>query len=249
MKCLAADPGRRKKLNEISGNLKMNAGTCANIMKTLVQCGFVDQEKTRGGYLLGPLVYSLARKSVYRGDLVGTAEALMADLVRQVNESVLLVILNGRERSILIQINGNQSIQIGRDLFQKDNVYQTATGRLLLAHLDENALELFIAAQGLPDSDWPEAASLPKLRKALEAISRRGWECHKAKGDVMALAYPIRENGNVVAALGLFLPAFRFKGAHKTAVMQGLASTAAAISSSLSSAGNSKPEFLSRQET
>ena len=233
MKYLATDPQRRKKLNEIAGHLKMNASTCANIMKTMVQCGFVDQEKVRGGYMLGPMIYYLSRISAYRGDLVGAAEPLMAELVRQVNETVLLVILNGRERSILIQINGNQSIQIGRDLFQKDNVYQTATGRLLLAHLNKNALELFVAEQGLPGSDWPEADSLPKLRKALEKIRRGRCECRKAKGDVMALAYPIRENSKVVAALGLFLPAFRFKGAHKTAVMQGLASTSAAISRNL----------------
>jgi len=235
MRCLADDPGRRKKLNEIAVQLKMNAATCANIMKTLVRCGFVDQEKVRGGYMLGPLVYSLARRSVYRGDLVGAAEEPMAELVRKVNETVVLVILNGRERSILIQINGNQSVQIGRDLFQKDNVYQTATGRLLLAHLNENSLRLFMAEQGLPGSDWPEASSLPGLRKALEAIRRRGWECHKAKGDVMALAYPIRENNKVVAAVGMFLPVFRFKGGHKAAIMKGMASTSAAISRKLSS--------------
>ena len=64
MKYLATDPRRRKKLNEIAGHLKMNASTCANIMKSMVQCGFVDQEKVRGGYMLGPMIYYISKMNL-----------------------------------------------------------------------------------------------------------------------------------------------------------------------------------------
>lgn len=248
MKYLATTPYRCKNLHEITGHLKMNAGTCANIMKTMIQCGLVDQKKARGGYMLGPMIYYLARTSAYRVDLAGTAEPLMADLVRQVNETVMLIVLHGTKRSIIIQINGNQSVQIGHALFQNDRVYQTASGRLLLAHLNENALKLFIAEEGLPGPNWPEAASLPKLQKALEIIRRKGWERHKTQDDVIAIAYPIHENSKVIAALGMFLPSFRFKGTHKAAVIQGMAATSAAISGKLSSLGSNHPKNINQGE-
>lgn len=237
---LAQEPQRRKKLKEISGHFKMNAGTCANILKTMVQRKFVDQADARGGYLLGPMIYYLSRLSAYRGDLISAAEPLMVNLAKKVNETVLLAILRGHERFIIIQIDGNQSVQVGRDMFQKDAIYQTATGRLLLAHLNEKDLNDFITERGLPGSNWPEASSLKKMETALAAIRARGWACYQTTGDVMGIACPIRENDKsrserdkVVAALGLFLPAFRFKGAHKTAIMKGMSATAAAISERL----------------
>ena len=245
---LAQEPRRRKKLKEIYGHFKMNAGTCANILKTMVQRKFVDQTDARGGYMPEPMIYYLSRLSAYRGDLILAAEPLLADLVKQVNETVLLVILRGSERFIIIQVDGNQNVQVGRDMFLQDTTYQTATGRLLLAHLGEGELNAFIAEKGLPGSRWPEAGSPAKLKSELEKIRRRGWVCYKNTGDVLGIAWPIREKDKsrlerdkscserdkVVAALGLFLPVFRFKGAHKTAIMKGMSAAAAAISERLS---------------
>lgn len=244
---LAQEPRHCKKLNEISGHFKMNAGTCANILKTMVQRKFVDQTDARGGYMLGPMIYYLPRLSAYRGDLILAAEPLMTDLVKQVNETVLLVILRGSERFIIIQIDGNQSVQVGRNMFQKDAVYQSATGRLLLAHLNEKEFNEFMAEEGFPRSHWPEASSLTNLKSILATIRKRGLVCYKNAGEVMGIAYPVYEKdlsrlkrdkpcselGRVVAALGLFLPAFRFKGAHKTAIMKKMSATAAAISERL----------------
>lgn len=238
---LAKEPLRRKKLNEISGHLKMNAGTCANILQTMVQHKYVDQASVRGGYLLGPMIFYLSRLSAYRGDLIMAAEPLMADLVKRVNETVLLVILRGQERFIILQIDGNQNVQVGRDLFQQDKIYQTATGRLLLAHSAKKDFNDFIAENGPPGSVWPEASSQSKLESALETIRRQGWVSYKTAGDVTGIAYPIYEKDKsrlerdkVIAALGLFLPAFRFKGAHKTAIMKGMSATSSAISERLS---------------
>jgi len=236
---LAQEPQRRKKLKEIAGHFKMNAGTCANILKTMVQRKFVDQTDARGGYMPGPMIYYLSRMSAYRGDLILAAEPLMANLAKKVNETVLIAILRGSQRFIIIQIDGNQSVQVGRDLFHEDSAYQTSTGRLLMAHLNEQELNAFIAEEGLPGSRWPEAGSLSKLKSELGKIRRREWICgYKTAEDVMGIAYPIRESDKVVAALGLFLPAFRFKGAHKTVILKGMFATAAAISARLPVNGN-----------
>lgn len=233
LECLSKEPQHRKQLNEIAGHLSMNAGTCANILKTMVQRKFVDQAGRRGGYMLGPMMYYLSRLSAYRGDLLLVAEPLVAALAKKVNETVLLAVLRGNERFVILQIDGNQRVQVSRDMFFGDNIYDTATGRLLLAHSNEKELNAFLAVHGLPGSRWPEAKSLKKLKIAFEEIRRRGYALHQTTGNVMGIAYPINENGNVIAALGLFLPAFRFKGAHKTAIMKGMSATAAAISERL----------------
>jgi len=239
---LAQDTRRRRKLNEIAMHLKLNAGTCANILKTMVQRKYVDQEKARGGYMPGPMIYYLSKMNAYRADLVSVAEPLMADLVKRVNETVLLAVLHGGKRSVIIQINGNQGVQIDQNLFFLRNIYETATGRLLLAYLNENELKNVIAENGLPGIRWPEAASRQKLESVLSVIRRQKLVCHQTSEGIVGVACPIRENDKVTAALGLFLPAFRFNGGHKAAIMKGMASTSAEISKKFSSIGNNDLE-------
>ncbi len=231
---LAKEPQRRKKLTEIAGNFKMNAGTCANILKTMVKRGLVDQEKARGGYLLGPMIYYLSRLSPYREDLVTAAGPVVDELVKKVNETVLLVILRGNKRFTVIQNDGTRSIQLGREMFFQDNIYETATGRLLLSYLGKDELDAFLAEMGLPGSSWPEADSRKKLKIALEKIRRQGLVLHQPSSELIGIAYPVSENGKVIAALGLFLPAFRFKGAHKAAIIKGMPKAAAAVSERMS---------------
>ena len=231
---LLAREKQGKKLNEICSRLKMNAGTCANILKTMRQRKFVEQRTKRGAYMLGPMVYYLARLNTYHGDLVAVSEKPMAELASAANETVLIAILRGHERFVVMQIDGKQSVQVGPGFFEKDTIYRTATGRLLLAYLDEKEIKSFIAEQGLPGPDWPAANSPSRLEAALGAIRRQGWVCHTTVNDITGIAYPIRENDRVIAALGLFLPAFRFKGSHKTKIMKGMSIASAAISARLS---------------
>ena len=176
------------------------------------------------------MMYYLSRQSAYRSDLIAAAEEPMGALAKNVNETVLLATLRGRERFIILQVEGNQSVQVGRDMFMKDTIYQTATGRLLLAHLGEKELKSFMAGNGPPGPGWPEASSVQKLKAALAEIRSRGWVMNRTAGGVIGLAYPVADGARVAAALGLFLPAFRFKGRHKSAIMAGMAEAAAAIS-------------------
>ncbi len=234
LELLAAEPAHRKKLNEIAPHLHINASTCANILKTMVSRNYVDQVTPRTGYALGPMVYQLARQGAYRGDLTGAAEPLMAALARKVNETVLLVTLRAGRRFIVAQIDGRQTIQVDRNLFFQDTTYQTATGRMILAHLNERELNSFIAKEGLPGARWPEASSAASLKRELKTIRQKGFTCYRNTEDVMGVAYPIFEKDKVIAALGLFLPAFRYKSAHKAAILKEMAATSAAISACLS---------------
>jgi len=56
---IANDPGKEYSLTEISDSLKFQRNTCANILKTLVSRGYVDQPKPKGGYKLGEMLYQL----------------------------------------------------------------------------------------------------------------------------------------------------------------------------------------------
>lgn len=228
---LAETPERPRVLREISGRLGQHPATCANILKTMVGRHYVEQIAPKKGYLLGPALFQISRQAPYRKDLLAAAEPLMAELAKSVNETVLLVTLRLGRRFILSQINGQQPIQVGPQALVQDKLYKTATGRLLLAYLPEQELNNIVKEQGMPGSEWPEAGNPKALRKALTDIRKTSRVYHAPNDELVGLAFPVRnQQGEVIAALGLFLPRFRFKGAHRQKVLSGLRQTATAIS-------------------
>ena len=232
---LAEAPEQPRPLREIAGRLRLHPATCANILRTLAERGYVDQPVPRQGYLLGPALHHAVRHGPYRKDLTAVAEPLMAALAKAVDETVLLVTLRQGRRFVLCQIDGRQAVQVGRNFLFQTTTYETATGRLLLASLDPDALEDVVRRAGLPGRPWPEAATRPQLQRALAAIRGAGWVCLSRPEGVVGLAFPVRNAaGAVAAALGLFLPAGRWRGRHRQEIVKGLRETAEGITRGLS---------------
>jgi DNA-binding IclR family transcriptional regulator len=81
----------------------------------------------------------------------------------------------------------------------------------LLAFASAGDRGAFIARHGLPSaSEWPEASgSEETLTERLEEIRQKG-AAELARDTILAIAVPLVDpEGNLVAALGMFAPAFR----------------------------------------
>jgi DNA-binding IclR family transcriptional regulator len=193
----------------------------------------VEQIGRRKGYRLGPTLYVLARGGGYRADLVATAEPQMRRLAAEVRETVLLAVLRGRRRFTLVQFVGTQDVQVRAAPDVEANVYETATGRLLLAHAATEAMEEVVSALGLPGDRWPGVVTRDDLDAALAVIRAEGRVVTVTPTHVAAVAWPVWQDGQVAAALGLYLPEFRFVGEHRDVVLAGMARTAEAITRQL----------------
>jgi len=231
---VAEEPENPKSLGAIAGHSALNPGTCANILKTLCEYNFLEQVDRKKGYILGPRVYYLARNGPYRKDIVRDSEPYVTRLASDVHETFLIATLHKGKRSILLQVEGDNVLNIKNEFLLQDNIYNTVTGRLLLAFLSQSELESFIAGRGLPDKNsWPEAVTAKKLRDSLQTIRKQGMVLRTTRKDVVGIAFPIKQHESVIAALGLFLPAYRFKGEHRKKVLEKMGETAEKISKAI----------------
>jgi len=223
---VAENPEEPKGLGEIAKAVGLNPGTCANIVKTLCECDFLEQVEKKKGYILGPRVYYLAKDGPYRKDIVRVIEPYLLDLASEVKETVLVATLHNGKRFVLIQVDGSRNVTINKNFFFQENIYSTATGRLLLAFLSPSELDIFIKKYELPDkNDWPGVNTKKKLIASISEIRKEGMVINITENDVAGIAFPIRQKGKVIAALGLFLPSFRFKGTHKEQILKKMKET------------------------
>lgn len=229
---LAVKPDKELSLKEIADNLDLNHGTCANILKTMLNRQYVVQTERRKGYKLGPIFEQLTGLKRNFRELIDIAMEPMRYLSAELNEGVILSVLNGDKRMIIHEIRSKHELQV---INKKEKLaYRTSTGRLLLAYLDETELEDFITKFGLPDPEiWPQVEDREDLYIELERIRKKELAIQTAVSHVTGIAAPIFQNDKVVASLGLYLPEVRFTGDMKELAIQKLKKTSNKINIAL----------------
>jgi len=206
---LGNSPDREIFLTEISECLHGHPATIANILKVMVDSGYVEQKRPRAGYTLGPMIYRLTRHGPYRKDLVALAEPEVVSLSKKTGETVLLATLSRGRKSILCVAEGTNDVQIRPNLILRHDIYLTATGRLLLAYRPPSEMHLCVARNGFPGKDWDGIENYEELSEALKQIREQGFAIKTDKPTVVAYALPVFEGEEVAATIGVAVPAFR----------------------------------------
>lgn len=230
---VARDAGRAFSLTEVAEGLNMNQATCVNILQTLVEKNYLEHLGRKKGYRLGPMAYNLTNNLSYSQDLVLAAKEVMEDLTTRLNETSILGIIRNHKRFIVHLVNSDQDLQV-RSRTER-NVYETATGRLLLAYMPNKEREGLLNAIGYPDPDiWPGADTPEGLEAELKRIQSDGWAITRSKTHIIGLAVPVRRHQQVVAGLSVFLPEIRCNASRRKEIEVALQAAAEAISRRLS---------------
>ena len=89
-----------------------------------------------------------------------------------------------------------------------------------------------LQGRGGSGDDWPQLRQPAQRGRVLATIRRRGWELVR-RDEVVAIARPLGQGEQVVAAIGIALPLSRFRGEHRRQVLDGLAAAANEINEAL----------------
>jgi len=230
---LGREPETPKQLGRIAGDLDLNAATCARILKTLVDRHYADQAAPRGGYTLGPMSYSLSSRGVYRRTIAQLAAPIVAKCAHEIGEYVTVASYCRGKRYALATTNGNPELQLRTDADYFDDIYASATGRLLLAFEPPEAVEALVQAKGLPGRLWKEISSRAALRRELAGIREERFCIRLQQEQTIAFAYPVYDGDEVVAALGVAMLKSQFSGKKKKAALEAARRSAEEVSAAI----------------
>ncbi len=208
---MSRQPERPCQLGELAELLKVSAPACSNIVRTLVELGYLRQLGKRRGYTLGPMIYSLNYANPYR-HLVDIARPEVEHLAKRINIFVVLVAECGGKRKELLRMSGDSTISIENPAGSPSQLFSCATGTVILSHLDQARVK------SLWESDGGERNALginnfttyfrqlQVLREAGEVVLRPRKEQDPADPRATAaMAVPILYKTHLIAALGIRL--------------------------------------------
>lgn len=206
---IAAEPNETHSLSEIADALKLNHGTCANIIKTMVQRNYVEQLGHKKGYRLGLMLYQLAGSNSYEQELVKASTDVMEKLTKRFNETSLMAVLKKDLRAVVHQVQANNDLMV-KSAIEKA-AYNSASGRVLVAMLDDARQQDFVEKYGLPSLDfWEEASTARTFKAEMQKIRKRGYATQTTRTHIAGVAVPVLKNNEAVASLSMYLPESRF---------------------------------------
>ncbi|WP_044269701.1 IclR family transcriptional regulator [Bacteroides timonensis] len=234
LEVIAHDHNKEWGLSEIADELELNHGTCANILKTLVQRGYVEQMGLKKGYKLGYMAYQLTASNEYNVQLINATKILIDSLANRLNETVILSHIKNGKRIIVYEALCNQEIQIRTT--SESTAYRATTGRMILAHYSPKELKDFISLVGLPaKEDWPEITNEAELIQSLNETRKKNIEITWNSNHVVGLATPIFKKNKIIASLGVYLPDIRFSKAERNFIVKEMLQTTELINNKINS--------------
>lgn len=232
LELIAQDRSRLYTLGEISGQLKLNNGTCANIIKTLVNRGYLEQEGRKTGYRLGSMSYLLTGNYSHKQDLMAASVALINELSSSLNEGCILSVLKDDTRIILHEAKSTHELQVINK--KEKNVYRTSTGRMILACMEYKEQREFIRKYGFPESEvWHGVEDEDDLITELNKIRKKQLAVQVSNVQIVGLAVPIFIEDKIIASLGIYLPQSRYTPSMQERILEELRTTGDLINKNL----------------
>ena len=162
-------------LKELSEKADINKSTCAHIISTLENEGYVVKISHSKGYVLGPAAYCLSRYGRYNNELVAVCKPIMQYLYNKLGYTVVLSIIQGDKKYIIDCIDDGTVFRKKAEI-RTDEIYRTATGRAVLCNLSKDNIYKVYKKYGTPkEEEWQGINSFEELYEATQKLKKNNY--------------------------------------------------------------------------
>lgn len=181
-------------------------------LKVLAEYGLVDRHPETLEYELGWRLFAMAGRA---GDskLLTAAVPILKELVRQLDETVHLSLLQGADVMTILSEAPNRAVQAAGWIGRTVPAYCTSSGRALLFDHDESDLARLFDGVEFACRGPNTPADVTELARRIEEARTRGFAAvdEEFEPGLVAVGAPVRNyRGAIAAAVNVSGPQFRF---------------------------------------
>ncbi len=206
-----AEAGRPVTISELSEKVGLKISTVHRLLNTLLNRGYVEQDRETSKYQLGLKLLEVANNIFSYTDIRTITRPFLAELVDRCNETANLAVLDGTEIVYIDQIESQNYIivKMFAQVGNRGPVHCTASGKTLLAYLAEKELDRIFSRIELKQFTGQTITEPEKLKKELEQVRKQGYalDWGEMEEHVRCIAAPIFNYENkAVASIGVSGP-------------------------------------------
>ena len=201
-------------VREVAAKLKIAKSSAHDLMSSLAKLGFLNKTEDNR-YRLGWRLVTLSETLLATTELRKEAHPIIEDLAAQYQETIHLAVLDDTQAVYVDKLEGRQAVRVElTSLGARLYAHCSALGKVLLAFQEEDEVKRIITTTGLPKFTENTITSEEDLLQNLIKIRKQGfaYDLEEIMPDLCCVAAPIYDySGNVIAAISMSIPAFRFR--------------------------------------
>lgn len=199
-------------LSELSKRVSLHNSTTFHLVKTMVSLGYLRQIDGSKRYRIGRPLFALAASALDEVEMVSLSTPILEDLSRDSGESSHFAVRMGDSVVILARTSGPGAFQLTDRVGVVRPAHCTALGKVMLAALNADQFERFLARTELKSFSPKTIAEIELLRHEIDDVRKNGLAYDDGEFDpeVRCVAVPVRDfTGKVAGAIGISGPIWR----------------------------------------
>lgn len=201
-------------VREVALKLKMAKSSTHDLMTSLAKLGLLNKTENNR-YRLGWRLVTLSETLLATTELLREAHPVMEELAAQYQETIHLAVLDDTQAVYVDKLEGRQAVRVElTSLGARLYAHCSALGKVLLTYCSEEEVKRIIRTAGLPKFTPNTITAEEELGQALAKIRKQGYayDLEEIMLDLCCVGAPIyNHNGQVIAAISMSLPAYRFR--------------------------------------
>lgn len=227
--------GGSRKVTELADRIELPKSTVSRLLSTMHALGIVETDPDNGEYTLGAAFYALASAGLPDASVSAAAQPYLLDLAATVGEATGLSVVEGDEVLFLSDNESLADIQMRDWSGERTALHLVPSGLVMLAWSSADRVDDYLNGP-LASTTESSVTDSQLIRSRLEQIRASGYALVRGEfvDDVSSAAAPVRDaDGDVVAAIHIHGPSFRFLIDDTDEVVSELLATATRISAQL----------------
>lgn len=195
----------------IANRVGLHKSTCFGLLHTLQRLGYIQQDSDNGQYSLGLKAFELGQAYIGGQDLRTVAKPFLLQIVEKTQETVHLVIAEGRRAVYIDKVEALHAMTISSRIGQEALLHCTGVGKALLAYMSDEDVNRTIA-EGLRRFTDQTITDRQQLLDHLERIREAGYSIDDQEREIglRCVAAPIfNSRRQVIAAISVSGPSSR----------------------------------------
>lgn len=199
-------------LEHLAKQTGLPKATLLRFLGTLIGLGYVHRDPA-DQYSLTLKMFSVGSHSLEHMDLMRMADPIAKQLCDSLGETVHMGIRDGDHAVYVLKKESSYTIRMYSRVGKSIPLYCTGIGKVLLAGMDDQEIDGYLERVNLKPYTPKTIRDGETLRRDIAETRVRGWACddEEHENGTFCLAAPIRDyTGNVIAAMSISWPMFRY---------------------------------------
>lgn len=203
-------------VTEIANQMDINKSSVYRTLSTLVQYGYIEQDKGTERYKLGYQFLEVSSRLLESLDLRTEAKPFLQELEKETNEVIHLVVYDRGEVVYIEKLDGNEALRMHSKVGKRAPMHCTSVGKAILAYLPVDIVQEIIERKGLPFHTDKTITDKNAFIQELANVKKKGYALDMQENEygITCIAVPIFDHlGKVAAAVSISGPTIRMTDA------------------------------------